>query len=93
MRDLAHRGLRDCLLASSPSPGPSSPLSPLTKLLWKPLRDITRIVVLGAIQAGRQHQEASLATLSYLSGKDPAVSCPTRTDLTEVCRTEKSGES
>ena len=90
MRDLAHRGLRDCLLASSPSPGP---LSPLTKLLVKPLRDITRIVVLGAIQAGRQHQEASLATLSYLSGKDPAVSCPTRTDLTEVCRTEKCGES
>ena len=74
LRDPSPRGLRDCLLARSHSP---APLSPLTELLWRPLSAdsglISKIVVLGAVQPGIQHQEDSLATLHYLSGKDPAM--------------------
>ena len=70
VRDLSHQALRDCLLARSHSP---AHLSPITKLLAKPLSAesglITKIVVLGAIQPGIEHQEASLETLNYLSGK------------------------
>ena len=75
VRDLSHQALRDCLLARSHSP---AQLSPITKLLAKPLSPqsglITKIVVLGAIQPGIEHQEASLETLNYLSGKVPADS-------------------
>ena len=67
MRDLSLLSLRDCLLARP------AHLSPVTKLLARPLSPdsglITKIVVLGAIQPGSEHAEASLATLNFMSGK------------------------